>query len=186
MLRDRRCSLLGLPLNHQSADETWMPLHRRKIWNRDSRPMMTGDAEIAFEGLEHLDLAAEHGALDQMQGMHAEAIALLAKSTISSDLGAADFALADLGARPACGLGLAGAQNQLGRRRRRERRCLLVAVNRPKLGDRLKAEHRAKPALASSDHQRLELALALKNGQFVGDDPDWPAPLLFRHQPPHD
>ncbi len=130
MPRDWRCALLVGLLNHQSANEARMPLHRRKIWNRDSRPMMTGDAEIAFEGLQHLDLAAEHGALDQTLGMHAEAIALLPKGSISSDLSAADFALADLGTRPACGLGLTSAQNQFGRRRRRERRGLLVAVNR--------------------------------------------------------
>src|SRR5260370_16843850 len=90
-----------------------MPLDRRKIWNRDPRSVMTGNAEIAFEGLEHLDLAAEHGALDQTLGMHAEAIALLAKSSISSDLGAADFALADLGPRPACLLAFTTPQNQL-------------------------------------------------------------------------
>ena len=78
---------------------------------------MAGDAEIALERLQHLNLAGKRGALDDALRMNCEAVANLAWAGAGADLGAAYFALPDLSARPSRGIGLAGPKNQLGGRR---------------------------------------------------------------------
>lgn len=66
-----------------------MPLYRREIRNRDPRPVMASDAEVALERLQELDLAAKHGALGHAMWMDAEVVAMIAKAGIGPDLRAA-------------------------------------------------------------------------------------------------
>ena len=87
-----------------SADETGLASDWSKVGNPNSGAMMAGDAEIAFERRKHLDLACQHRALDLAMRMNREAV--LPMNTVSH-LAPHDFALANLRARPARGLGLA-------------------------------------------------------------------------------
>ena len=71
--------------------------------------MMTGYAEITFEGRQHLDLARQHRALDLATWVNGEPILPV---YALRHLAAHDFALANLRARPARGVGLAGAEDE--------------------------------------------------------------------------
>ena len=120
--------------------------------------MMAGDAEVTFEGREHLDLAWQYGSFDPATRVNRKPV--LPSDTLP-DLAPRDFALADLCARPSRGLVLARAKDELSRRSRRESRGLVMAVNGPKLRDRLKAEHGAESTLASAHNECFEFRLTL-------------------------
>ncbi len=120
--------------------------------------MMAGDAEVAFERREHLDLAWQNCALDLAMRMNRKAVL---RPDALPHLAACDFALADLRARPSRGLSFSGAQDELGRGSRRERSRLIMAIDGAKLGDSLKAEHGAEPTFASAHNERFEFRLTL-------------------------
>ena len=141
-----------------SADEVWLASDRRKVRNPYSGAMVAGDAQVTFEGREHLDLAREHRALDLATRVNRKPVL---SSDALSDLAPHNFALADLCARPSRGLALAGAENELGGRRRGESRGLVVAVYGAKLGNGLKAEHGAEATFASAHNERFEFGLTL-------------------------
>ncbi len=156
---------------------------RSEVRNPNPRAMMAGDAEVAFERRQHLDLAWQHHALDLATRMNGEAA--LSVDALSH-LAAHHFALADLRAGPARGLCFAGAQDEFGRGSRRERRGLVVAVDGAQLGNRLEAQHRAEAAFASSHDQRFQFGLTFEDRQLVGDDSHLAAMLVGRHQTAHD
>ena len=145
--------------------------------------MMTGYAEVTFERRQHLDLAGQHHALDLPTWVNRKPVLPV---YALPDLAAHDLALADLRARPARGLGFAGAQDELGGGSRGQSRRLVVAVDGAKLGDGLKAKHRAESAFAPAHDQRFEFRLTPQDRQLVGDDPHLAARLLGGHQAAHD
>src|SRR5216684_2226696 len=94
-----------------------MTSDRSEVRDPDSRAMMAGDAEVAFERREHLDLAWQNCALDLAMRMNRKAVL---RPDALPHLAACDFALADLRARPSRGLSFSGAQDELGRGIRRQ------------------------------------------------------------------
>ena len=111
-----------------------MTLCVREKRDADLRAAVTGDAEVALERRQHLDLTRERDALDLPMRMDDEAIARFAENGALADETPRDLALADLCARPPSRFGFAGPQNELGGRCGSQGRGVVVPVDRAKLG----------------------------------------------------
>jgi hypothetical protein len=141
-----------------------MPLFEMAFRDLDGGPVITGDAEIAVQRFQKLNLGGRDNVLSAAMRLKIDAFARGAQSGELRHTHALDLVAAEQIAGPPGGLGFVTAQNDLGRWRTCERHCAIAAVNGAKLRDILEAHDHGEAALASARHELFNLRLITEGG----------------------
>src|SRR6266852_1247824 len=128
----------------------------------DSGPVIAGDAEIAVQRFQKLNLGGRDNLLSTAMRLKIDAFTIGAQSGELRHTKTLNLVAAEQIARPPGRFGFVTAQNDLGRWRTCERHRAIAAVDGAKLRHVLKAHNDREAALPSARHEVFNLRLIAK------------------------